>query len=136
MNDVVSRVKTHVKKHKEGYITGGVFVALAGITVLIVRNQHQCISSSVTGTAGHSVTVTGHNIEIKDNTLNMVSYISSERQGPPSWVVRCVETDQVYTSQRNAAIAMEIAESNISKHLNGLQESAEGYHFVRLCMAA
>lgn len=131
-----SRVRKHLKKNKQIYIGLGIGLGFAGITWLIVRNQSQPITSSVTGGAGHSVTVTGHRVEIRDNTLNMVSYISAERQGPPSWVVRCIETGQVFTSQRSAALAMEIAETNISKHLNGLQDTAQGYTFERLCMAA
>ena len=72
----------------------------------------------------------------KNATLNQVSYFASERQGPPSWVVRCIETGNVFTSQRSAAFAMEISESNISRQLNGLKDQADGYHFERLCMAA
>ena len=130
------KIRKHLRKHKEAYIVGGVGLGLAYFTWYIMRDHSRLISSSVTGTAGHSVTVTGKSVEFKNNTLNMVSYISAERSGPPSWVVRCIETGQVYTSQRAAALSMEISETNISKHLNGLQETAQGFTFERLCMAA
>lgn len=42
----------------------------------------------------------------------------------------------VFTSQNAAAEAMDITKSNISRHLNGLQEDAQGFHFERICLAA
>lgn len=55
----------------------------------------QRISPGVAGTGESAVSqniVTG-----KNNVLNNVSYISADRKGPPSWVVRCKETDQIFT---------------------------------------
>jgi len=124
--------REHIKRNKEVYICIGVGLTSAGITYLIMRSAAtQHISSSVTGTAGSSVTGTGKNVVISN-----VSFISSDRKGPPSWVVRCKETGNIFTSQRTAALAMGIDESNLSKHLNGLQPTAENYHFERICMAA
>ena len=124
------QAKQHVKDHKEAYIVGG--LSLAGISCLIMRGvASQPISSSVTGTAGSSVTGTGKKVVISN-----ISFISADRQGPPSWVVRCKETGSIFTSQRGAASEMGITESNISKHLNGMQETAQGYHFERICLAA
>lgn len=124
--------KEHIKRHKAVYICVAVGVTSAGITYLIMRSvATQPISSSVTGTAGSSVTGTGKKVVISN-----VSFISADRKGPPSWVVRCKETGIIFTSQRAAALAMNIEESNLSKHLNGLQASAENYHFERICMAA
>ena len=94
-------------------------------------NVSQSISSSVTGTAGSNVIGTGKKV-----VMYNVSYISADRQGPPSWVIRCKETGTLFTSQRMATLEMSITETNISKQLNGLQENAQGYHFERICMAA
>jgi hypothetical protein len=125
----LKKVRNHIEENRDVYILGGIF---AGITFLIVRNvASQPISSSVTGTAGSSVTGTRNKV-----VMNNVSYISANRQGPPSWVIRCKETGDVFTSQRIAASEMSISETNISKQLNGLQEDAQGYHFERICMAA
>jgi len=55
--------------------------------------------------------------------------------GPPSWMVRCVETGTVFTSQESAARIMKISKSMLSTHLSGKAESVGGYHFVRVAMA-
>jgi hypothetical protein len=68
--------------------------------------------------------------------MNNVSFISSNRQGSPSWVVRCIETDEVFTSQRKAALALDIPQSELSQHLSGRLDSAHGRTFERICMAA
>jgi hypothetical protein len=51
----------------------------------------------------------------KNAVLNYVSYISANRQGPPSWVIRCFETDQIFTSQEKAALEMGIHKMNTSR---------------------
>jgi hypothetical protein len=143
--DVFDDIKTHFEKYKAAYIVGGISVGIfsvAGITYLIMRDGSLGISPSVTGTAGPSVTGTRESgviqniVSGKSNTLNAVSYFSANRSGPPSWVVRCKETGEVFTSQHAAALAKGITETNLSKHLNGLQDTAQGFHFERLCMAA
>jgi tyrosine-protein phosphatase YwqE len=132
LGDRFEAIKEHIAKHKVVYSSLATGVVFAGITALIMRGvAKQPISSSVTGTAGSSVTGTGKKVVISN-----VSFISSDRQGPPSWVVRCKETGNIFTSQRAASLAMEISETNISKQLNGLQTSAQGYTFERICMAA
>lgn len=126
------RFKKHVKEHQVIYSCVITTVVVAGITAIVMRSiASQSISHSVTVTADRSVTVIGKKI-VMDN----VSYISADRPGPPSWVVRCIETGEIFTSQRTAALELSISATNISKQLNGLQENAEGYHFERICMAA
>ena len=129
----IEKIKNHLKDYKERYIIGGIcLVTGAGITVLIMRgvaSQHISRGSAVTATRG--IAVSGKNV-----VMNNVSYISSNRKGAPSWVVRCLETDQVFTSQRAAALGMDLVESELSKHLNGVRDHVNGYHFERICMAA
>jgi polygalacturonase len=132
VKEKTDKFKEHIQKYKVVYTVGITGVGVAGITWLIMRGiTSQPISSCVTGTTGSYVIGTGKKVII-DN----VSFISADRQGPPSWVVRYKETGMIFTSQRSAAIAMEISEFNLSKHLNGFQEDAQGYHFERICMAA
>ena len=68
--------------------------------------------------------------------LNNVSFVSVPRQGPPSWIIRCVETNDIFISQASAALKMELPQSEISKHLNGVMDHVRGYHFERIAMAA
>jgi hypothetical protein len=131
-DNIIAGVKNHIKRHQVIYSLGA-GIGIAGITAFIMRDIAftEPISSSVTGTANSSVTGIGNKVVMKN-----VSFISSLRQGPPSWVIRCKETGQIFTSQREASLLMNITETNLSKHLNGLQATAEGWHFERICMAA
>ena len=126
------KIKKHLNDNRELYIMGGMFVGFACFTWYIMRDHSKLsIGRDVIVTAERDAIVLGQN-----NTLNTVSYIAADRQGPPSWVIQCLETQDVYTSQNKAAEALEITASNVSRQLNGLQENAQGYHFKRLCMAA
>jgi hypothetical protein len=144
--EVIKKANKHIKKHKTEYyciITG---VVVAGITVLIMRsNASQRISRGIPVTASRGIPVTGesvvsnitsHNFFGKSKILSNVSYISSNRQGPPSWVIRCLETGGIFSSQRGASLEMDLPESEISRHLNGMIDHVRGYHFERICLAA
>jgi hypothetical protein len=88
---------------------------------------------------GHGYAVTakrGIAVLGKKVVMNNVSYISANRQGPPSWVVRCKETGEIFSSQHAASLMMNITASKLSKHLNGELPHAHGWHFERICMAA
>lgn len=126
--------KKHFKKNKKFY-TGlgvGVGLSLAYFTSPIVRGVvHQPISHGTSVTANRGISVVGKKV-----SLNNVSYISADRQGPPSWVVRCKETGDIFLSQRSAAMEMELPEAELSKHLNGLMDHVRGNHFERICLAA
>lgn len=125
-------VKKHVVEHKVIYSCAATGVVVATFTYIIMRGiAKPSISRDVIVTTGPSVTGTRNRV-----VINNVSYISANRQGPPSWIIRCKETGDIFTSQHAAALALGITETNISKHLNGLQEHAQGYTFERLCMAA
>ena len=135
------KIKEHFKKHKTLYISIGCVAVGIGIAVLtgrIMKNldqrellvlpRRELLVPDVKG----SIVNYGPNNGIVGN----VSYISANRQGPPSWVIRCLETGQLYTSQNSAAEALGLNSPDISRHLNGLKEHVNNLHFERICMAA
>lgn len=125
-------VQHHFKEHKKFYIGVGAGIALAGITAPIVRGVfHLPISRGISVTADRSIAVVGKKV-----VMNNVSCISANRQGPPSWVVRCKETGAIFTSQRSAAMEMGLHQDELSSHLNGRRDHVRGNHFERICMAA
>jgi hypothetical protein len=125
-------MKQKVKQHFKDYQGVYAIVVTAGITYLIMRqNSKLSIRGATIAPAKGATIVLGQN-----NTLSNVSYISSNRQGPPSWVVRCLETDAIFASQKSAAEAMGINAGVLSSHLNGFRDHVNGYHFERICMAA
>ena len=141
------KAQNHWDEYRDYYIGAIGVIGVAGITTVIMRdrisrgisvteNISRPIRHELLEPAKNELLVLGKKVVIKDSTLNNVSYILSQRQGPPSWVVRCIETGQLYTSQRSASVEMELPMSDISRHLNGLKDHVNGFHFERICMAA
>lgn len=160
------RLKRHFKENRKVYIAvGATSVIVAGITFIIVRErcadmrgvsdgsstaESSVATRSFTIMRDHSrpirvavgepaqgaVGVLGEKVKIKNSTLNVVSYVSSERQGPPSWIVRCKETGDIFTSQKAASIEMGLSQAHISLHLNGKMDHVRGFTFERIAMAA
>ncbi len=130
--DLTKEVKSHFEKYKFAYLAGGV-VGIAGITYLIMRgvDPSEPIGRGISVTAERGISVLGKKVVMEN-----VSYISSNRQGPPSWVIRCVETGDIFTSQISAAREMGLPASEISKQLNGVMDHVRGNHFERICLAA
>jgi hypothetical protein len=125
------RFKQHVNEHKVPYLIGA-GVGIAGITYAITRGvTSQPIGHGISVTAQDGISVLGKKV-----VMSNVSYISANRQGPPSWVTRCLESGEIYSSQALAAMHEKVDPSYLSKHLNGLMENANGKHFERICMAA
>lgn len=144
MNKKLTRVKTHFTNHKQlyvGVVIGAGVAVLAGITYVIVRYNSQLdqrVNHVLPRRVIHVPDVKAENSQVVNNygSMGNVSYISSNRQGPPSWVIRCVETGDLYTSQNEAANEMDLSGSELSRHLNGVIDHVKGYTFERICMAA
>jgi hypothetical protein len=118
------RIKQHVEKHKVAYSVGGV-VVIAATSFVVGRYVGMRF--------GPNAWLNAKKIVIKENVFLIHTY---ERwTGPPSWMVRCVETGRVFTSQRAAAHEMGISQGVLTSHLNGRAEHVGGYHFVRVAMA-
>lgn len=109
------------EQKKQWAIRVGIGVAAAGVTALAMSKF------------GPSINIAGNRNKI---VMGSLTYIEANRQGPPSWVVRCLETGDIFTSQRAAALALNINEQTISRQINGLIESANDFHFERICLAA
>ena len=133
MDNKLENVKNHLSERREFYIGVSCGVAAVGITCLIMRGvaSSQPIGHGISVTAERGISVLGKKV-----VMNDVSYIVSNRQGPPSWVVRCVETGGIFSSQNSAAREMGLSTAELSKHLNGLMDTVRGYTFERICMAA
>jgi hypothetical protein len=141
MSKIADRIKTykvanditsHVEKYKTLYSCIATGVVVAGFTVLIMRDKSQLGSVAIgDATNGSNLVVVGEKAVLKN-----VSFISSNRQGSLSWVVRCLETGEIFTSQHKAAMAMELPTSELSRHLNGALDHVRDYHFERICISA
>lgn len=126
-------VKERIRKHKTVILCVLTGVGVAGFTMHVMRSV-----ASKNISVGFADTANGSNIVVvgRNSSMNNVSLIASNRKGSPSWVIRCLETDEVFTSQRKAALTMGLHQNELSQHLNGAREQVNGNHFERICMAA
>lgn len=146
MNEHVEKIKSHFKKNEIVYKSVGASICVAAFTSVIMRDiSTPSISRGIPVTASRGIPVTGksfvtnnvsHSVFGKSQVLNTVSYISADRKGAPSWVVRCIETGTIFNSQREAAASMGLSASEISRHLKGTIDHVRGFTFERICMAA
>ena len=123
----VNKIKDHFQKYSFLYGIG-----IASFTYLIMRERNAGVLSVPDGSDG----ITIRPLTFLSNRTNVVTVISRGTQGPPSWVVRCKETGEIFVSQIEAARSMNIPPSILSSHLNGKFDDALGHHFERICMAA
>jgi hypothetical protein len=96
-----------------------------------VKSQPINVSNVADVAQGSNVAVLGERA-----VMNNVSFIAANRQGPPSWVIRCIETDEVFTSQRKASLKLGIPQDELSQQLNGIRDTVRGRTFERICLSA
>jgi hypothetical protein len=120
------RAKEVVKNCWKPFTVGVVFT---GATLIVARRFDARYMAGVTRTA-----LLANKVTVRDQSVLLIQ--TFERwTGPPSWMVRCVETGTVFTSQLAACRHMGLNPSIMSKHVRGLTESIDGYHFVRVGVA-
>ena len=125
------KLKAHWEQYKWWYIGAGVVVAVGvGAYILGKNTINDRISMNDVDMGNHNVASPA----INNGVLNYT--VEANRQGPPSWVVRCIETGDVFSSQNKAAEELGISSTNISYQLNGIKPDINGLHFERICMAA
>lgn len=121
--DFTSGIKTHIERHKSAYLIGA-GVAIAGVTWYFTGKAY-----TKAGPTNVASLIFGK------NTVNQTAITMVERQGPPSHIVKCVETGETLLSQRSMAGLKGLNESHLSDHLNGGRPHVGGLHFERIGMA-
>jgi len=141
------KIKNHFIKHKEAYIVGvsGVIVsALATYTCCKMRGRHADVPrvsdegliterSVVNEPIIRSLNLLSKN---SGNHTNVVAVVEKEGRGHPGYLVKCLETGEILSSQQQMANKFGIPESVLSDHLRGRFDNANGLHFERLNVAA
>jgi hypothetical protein len=119
---MLDKVKAHIGRHKVAYSFG---------TVVVVAGVSYYVGTRVGSPKVFSNSIVGINNKLDQRVVQLV-----DRKGPPSWIVRCVETNEEFVSQGKTAIAHGLRESDLRAHLNGMLDSVNGKHYVRLGLAA
>lgn len=116
----MSAIRKHVQDHKQFYIGVGMGLGVAGITVLIMRNPR--IGRIHDPSGGLDVfTTLPQGVSHSFNTTTVVdsfnnTYIHGVKR--LSYIVRQSGTENWWRSQADAARALDISTSALSKHLN------------------
>jgi hypothetical protein len=127
----IERVKAHFEKHKTIYYCVGTGFLTAGITAVVMRGRYAGIQRVPDGS--DMITIRPLSILSRQN---VVTVLERDGKGHPGYIIKCLETGQVFPSQASAAKTLGLYPSAISGHLNGKESHAGGFHFERVSIAA
>jgi hypothetical protein len=130
-------MKKHFEENKKFYIGIACGVALAGITWLIVREKtvKALVAQYPMQSPGDT---SGFSFLQQNNSGTIRNVIVHERvgRGHPGYQIHCRETNLVWSSQKQAALANDVTVKEMSDHINGRLPDINGLHFERVVMAA
>ena len=141
-------IKKHLREHKQFYTGLGMGIGVAGITYIIVRGRYAALLSgtdSVRIDEKHTYwahrpmksTHTGHiGSYIFNSDINITNVVEREGRGHPGYMVRRLEDNVAWFSQKEAAIANGIHPNRMSDHLKGHTPHLNGFHYERLYPSA
>ena len=137
------QIKEHYEKHKTAYhICGGALLVVA--SVLITRGIMKKVSTEsyargvsdavARGATSQHVNVGdgSSSLIFHDNYGKITTNIKTNSKGHPGFITKCLETGELFSSQKKAANAFGIPENVMSAHLNGKFPEADGHHFERV----
>jgi hypothetical protein len=117
MHKKIEQVKKHLNANRVAYISGGVGI-LAGAAGMIVGKP---------ATAKATQKITALVAVGNKQQLTQVA-ITVHRKGTLSNIVEHIETGKIYLSQNDAAKALGVDASKLSKHLHGTLSHVNGNH--------
>ena len=133
MNEKITQIKNnvtkHVTDHKRAYIIGGAVVGVsaiaAGSYILGARSVPREVENFT-------------NVEPK-NIINGLAWkpvqtieVTVEALGDPGNIIQDVTTGTIYASQNQAAKALGVDKSVVTRYLQGTLDSVKGHQLVNL----
>jgi len=131
--EFIDRVKKHFRDNADRYAAFGAGAAFVGIAVVIVRGRYETLANGgVYGseTAETSITMRPHSI--LSAQTNVVSVTNNVGRGFDGYLVRDIDTNKYYASQRAYARKIGVSEPVISKYFNGKLPNAGGHQAERI----
>jgi hypothetical protein len=129
----INKIKNHFVRNAPLYLVG-----FAGFSCLMMRGRYPGIQrvpeSGVRGALDGPTKVTVTPLSFFSNrmTNNIITVIERDGRGHPGYLVRCLETNEIFPSQKEAARTMGVYPSLISGHLRGKLPDVDGQHFERV----
>jgi len=137
--NVGDEIKSHFERHKVAYIAGavGTGIGIAGITCLIMRGHYTGIQgvpeSGIRGVPDGPAKVAVSPLAfLSHQTNNIVAVIEKDGRGHPGYPVWCLETNESWPTQNEAAKGLGVYPSLVSGHLNGKFPDVDGKHLQRV----
>jgi len=124
MQERLDRINNHIRKHKVAYAVGlslGVGVA-AGIVGTRILMKPSFVSVAPVQKVGFAY----------KSPLTQTIEVYVEALGDPGNIIQDLKTGTIYASQGQAAKALDVSPSTVSKHLAGLTDYANGHKLVKL----
>lgn len=115
----IDKIRTHISENKVAYIAG---VAGVGVGAVLVGGMFYGRQIIINDSLNVSVNSPKTNIVVANLT----------RRGHPGNIIRCVETGEVFASQRRAAEALGLNRIDIYKMLKGELDNVKGLSFENL----
>lgn len=112
-----TKIKTHLKKHKEAYIVGGVSLTV-GVGVGYFLHKHGYENDAIVNNIQNVVSPVFNNTNTNTNTVNFGGYSRK--------LVKCVDTGQIWESVKDASAAAGVQPAVMSRHLNGHSNDIKG----------
>ena len=113
-----NEIKQHFRDNKKLYFVGGTGAAVgAAAMFLLTRGNVQIVDSF-------------RILSPSKNTNVVVAQLA--RRGHPGNVIRCLDTGEVFSSQRRAAELLGINRYELWEHLNGLKPDVSGLKFEKI----
>lgn len=152
------KIKKHIKENKKFYVGLGTGLGVAVITTLIMRSNivrgtmgvdglrggpintasygryETLANSGVYGSKTADTSITMRPISFLSKQNNTVNVVPRDGRGHPGYIIRDIDSDDLFYSQRETALAKDISENLLSKHLNGKLDNVNGLHFERVSL--
>jgi hypothetical protein len=136
---IVEKTKAHFRKYKTWYCCAGAGLLGAGITLVIMKGRSAWVGNAASDEDlilnklfARSFNFFSHHNNV---TSNIVTVVERDGRGHPGYIVRCLETNEIFPSQHAASASLGIPATVISDHLRGKFEDANGLHLERILVA-
>ena len=131
-----NEIREHIKRHKTTYACAATAVGVATITTLIMRGRYEGFRREPYGLETADTSVTMRPLSFLSSQNNIVKVVNQHGTGRPGYLIHSLDSNEYFSSQREAASIFGISESLLSKHLSGKIENVDGYQFERLNLAS
>ena len=132
----MGKIKEHFKENYKYYLAGAGGAALAGITVIIMRESRTVLQGGAdrpeTESTGSFIFSNRFALKTQFNNNTITTTISKESRGHPGYITKCIDTNEFFETQGAAARAFDIPESLLSAHINGRVKDVDGHMFERV----